>query len=106
MSMSQPRNKGTVKMLCPAGCLIPRPAMTTGPIVPKWQRFYNWPRDAKGQPIDDAPDFPASDDIPEVIVEVPADSYHLRTLIFKGPCRLADEVPAPTPKPKQKKDRG
>ena len=94
-------------MLCPAGVLAPcPPGPPYGPVMPKWQRFYNWPRDANGQPMEDRPDFPKSEDIPEVIVEVPADSHHLRTLIYKGHCRLVDEpvASAPAPVKPRKKD--
>lgn len=106
MLMSQPRKRATVKMLCPAGTLVPRPpGPAGGPITPKWQRFYNWPRDKKGQPKPDAVGFPRADDIPEVIVEVTADQHHLRTLIAKGPCKLVDTVvTAPVPA-KPKKDK-
>ncbi len=110
MLMSRPRKRATVKMVCPAGHLIPRPpGPDSGPVPPKWQRFYNWPRDAKNQPKPDAVGFPRAEDIPEMIVEVPADQHHLRTLIANGSCRLADTAPVVTPAPvptKPKKDRG
>ncbi len=93
MLMSQPRKRGTIKLFCPAGLLVPRPAQPTGPIPPKWQRFYNWPRDKKGQPLPDAPGFPKPADIKEMTIEVPADQHHTRTLIYNGHCRLADDVP-------------
>jgi hypothetical protein len=104
MLMSRPRKRATVKMLCPAGHLVPRPAVSHGMVPPKWQRFYNWPRDKKGEPMPDAIGFPRGDDIPEVTVDVPADQHHLRTLIAKGPCSLVDSAPAKAPKPK--KDKG
>ena len=111
MLMSQPRKRATIKMLCPAGKLVPRPAVTFGIVPPKWQRFYNWPRDKKKQPLPDKVGFPRAEDIPEVVVEVPADQHHMRTLIANGPCSLVDVapvvVPTPTPAPaKPKKDKG
>lgn len=103
MSMSQPRKRGMIKLHCPAGRLVTRPAMPTGPIPPKWMKFYNWPRDKKGSPLPDAPGFPRPEDIPEMIIEVPADQHHTRTLIYNGHCTLVDDAPvlAPTPKPKK-----
>ena len=101
MLTSKPRKKATVRIVCPAGKLVPRPPFgTVGAIVPKWQKFYNWPRGKDGQPLPDAPDFPTPEDIPEVIVEVPMDDHHAR-MLYKGPCCLAD-APAPK-KPKTPK---
>ena len=97
MSMSRPRNPGTIKILCPAGVLIPRPPVVSGPVAPKWQRFYNWPRSAKGEPMPDAPGFPRAEDIKEIVVEVPADQHHTRTLIYNGHCTLVDETPRAAP---------
>jgi hypothetical protein len=71
-------------MRCPEGCLIPREG-TEG--VPKWAKFYNWPRDKNGNPEKDRPGFPVGKDIPELVVEVPNDHHH-STLVVKGPCSV------------------
>ncbi len=108
MLSHKPRKKTTIKVVCIAGKLVPRPPFgNVGVIVPKWQKFYNWPRGKDGQPLPDAPDFPKSEDIKEVTVEVPMDQHHAM-LCHKGSCCLVDEptashAPAPV---KQKKDKG
>ena len=89
MLTSKPREPARVKMKCPAGQLIPRPD-TAG--QPKWMRFYNWPRDAKGEPLPDAPDFPRPEDVPEMIVDVPRDEHH-SGLIVKGMCSVGEQKP-------------
>jgi hypothetical protein len=102
MLTSKPRPSRMIKMRCPAGKLIPKHD-TAG--QPKWAKFYNWPRDAKGNPIEDSPGFPTAADIPEVVVDVPYDQHHAG-LIVKGPCCMVSEVaPAPAPvKPKREKE--
>jgi hypothetical protein len=96
-SKKKPAPVPMIKMLCPAGKLVPRPPGPPGPSIPKERRFYNWPRDAKGNLIEDLPDFPGTDDIKEVTVEVPADHHHLVICIHKGPCKLADDAPSAAP---------
>lgn len=92
----------TFKMKCPAGKLIPRaPTMHLG-VVPKWQKFYNWPRDKDGSPLPDAPGFPTGDEIPEMVVEAPMDQHHA-LLVAKTACSVVDDVPAPAPVPVTKK---
>jgi hypothetical protein len=74
--------------------------------VPKWQKYYNWPRGKDGSPLPDAPGFPTPEDIPEMTVDAPKDQWHA-LLCHKGPCSVVDEVaPAPTPAPKTKTKRG
>ena len=100
-SKKNPPPVATVKMVCPAGCLVPREPGPPG--IPKERRFYNWPRDAKGNLIEDRPDFPLPHHITEeVVVEVPANHHHLVTCIHKGPCRLQDEAVAPVDPPSGK----
>jgi hypothetical protein len=90
----------TFKMKCPAGFLVPRPpTLGLGRPVPKWQRFYNWPREKDGSPMEDAPDFPAPEDVPEMVVDAPKDQHHA-LLCHKGPCSVVDELPA---EPKKKR---
>ena len=101
MLTSLPRKPRVFKMRCPAGGLIPRPD-TAG--VAKWMKFYNWPRDKKGNPMEDAPGFPTAADIPEVTVDVPYDQHHAG-LVVSGSCFVVDDVPAPHPAPKKKDDK-
>jgi hypothetical protein len=77
-------------MRCPAGVLIPKEG-TEG--LPKWAKFHNWPRDADGSPLPDAPGFPAAKDIPEKVVEVQRDHHHA-IAVFKWGCT---ETKAPKP---------
>jgi len=76
-----------VKIKCPSGRLIPKPPH--GFLVPKNQRFYNWPRDKDG-PVKDFPDGPLG---VEMIIEVPWDMYH-RRMIAKGDVELMEESKA------------
>jgi len=90
MLTHKPRKKETIKVVCPAGKLVPRPPFgELGVIIPKWQKFYNWPRGKDGQPLPDAPDFPKPEDIKEVTIEVPKDQHHAM-LCHKGACHIHD----------------
>ena len=91
-SKKKPAPVATVKMVCPAGKLVPRPPGPPGFAIPKERKFYNWPKDKDG-PIEDREGFPTPADIPECVVEVPADFHHLVICIHKGPCSLHEEAP-------------
>jgi hypothetical protein len=84
MLMSQPRDRGLIKIKCPAGTLIPKPSI--GFHRQKWQKFYNWPKDKSGAPVEDHHDGPLG---VERVVSVPRDAYHLR-MLAKGVVTLAD----------------
>jgi len=106
MLMSRPRKLGMMKMLCPAGKLVPK--APDGMAKDKWAKFYNWPRDSMGSPLPDSPGFPKPEDIREMTIEVPNDEHHAVVLIAKGSCSLvAENAPIPAPVPvKPKKDKG
>lgn len=86
MLTSKKRPLQFVAMYCPAGVLIPRPPV--GMRRPKWQRFYNWPRNEDGSPVEDYPGGPVG---VEVVVMVPRDQYHGR-MLARGPARLATDA--------------
>jgi hypothetical protein len=86
-----------IKIKCPDGKLIHRPPV--GFYRPKWQRFYNWPRDEKGAPVEDYPGGPQG---VEKIVSVPKDQYHAR-LIWRKDVTVVDEAPKAPEAPKKKR---
>lgn len=92
-SKKKPAPPKMVWMKCPAGVLVPRPPGPPGPRIPKERKFYNWPKDANGQLVEDREDFPTPSDIVEVVVEVVADHHHLVICIHKGPCSLTKAPP-------------